>query len=140
MKSQETRQILMEGQHKDGLYVFPEIHLCKFPFHSNHVHSNFLTAYCSLRNSTALQSSKYNKNMFISTWHARLGHASTKLVSIVLNKCNISHSMNIMHSVCKYCCMGKSHELPFYDSLTVYTAHLQLNLLRYLGTISHSFY
>ena len=57
-------------------------------------------------------------------WYARLGHASSPIVNLVLRTCNISCKHN--NDFCDACTIAKSHKLPFKDSTTVYHTPLQL--------------
>lgn len=50
-------------------------------------------------------SSQSKSRLYFTTWHARLDHASDKIVSVVLNNCNISYEMNKIFIVCKTCCL-----------------------------------
>lgn len=73
-------------------------------------------------------STHYNSNnsTFLSTWHARLGRASSKVVSLVLNKCKIPFTINKLSFVCKFCCIAKSYKLSFYYFLRTYKQPPQL--------------
>lgn len=48
-------------------------------------------------------------------WHKRLGHPSTKIVTLVLNQCDCtdSHDDQQGSTVCSICQMTKSHTFPF---------------------------
>ncbi|KAF7809814.1 Retrovirus-related Pol polyprotein from transposon TNT 1-94 [Senna tora] len=109
IKSQETKETLLKGRIKDGLYCFDNLQLQHLTKHAPY------TTY-------TVQTSD---NKDFSLWHSRLGHCSAKIVHCVLNKCNIKTFGN--HSdVCHACCLGKSHALPFSSSLTQYTKPLEL--------------
>ncbi|RVW87716.1 Retrovirus-related Pol polyprotein from transposon TNT 1-94 [Vitis vinifera] len=59
-------------------------------------------------------------------WHNRLGHPSSHIVSLVLNKCNLPHLNKIPSLICSACCMGKIHKSPFLHSTSSYTKPLEL--------------
>lgn len=125
VKSQRTNQVLLEGRLKYGLYTFDEIKIDSSPFSVSCLSSSAQICNNS-NNSGSIQQCNSHGDSLLSTWHAILGHASSKIVSLVLNKCKVTFSINNMNSVCDACCLGKSHKLPFHDSLTTYTQPLQL--------------
>ena len=59
-------------------------------------------------------------------WHNRLGHPSSHIVSLVLNKCNLPHLNKIPSLICSACCMGKIHKSLFLHSTSSYTKPLEL--------------
>ena len=104
VKDLSTQTVLMHGQLKGGLYVFDNSQL-KLPLH------NVETFNSSCFASTALSSKEptvpaSSTSPFI-LWHNRLGHPSSHIVSLVLNKCNLSHINKIPSLICSACCMGK---------------------------------
>nr|KYP65239.1 hypothetical protein KK1_011471 [Cajanus cajan] len=62
---------------------------------------------------------KCNKEDLYRLWHDRLGHANAF-------KCNLVVPKNKKKIVCKECCYGKIHELPFSSSTTTFTTPLQM--------------
>lgn len=61
------------------------------------------------------------------TWHPRLGHASSAVVSRVLRTTNLSVSSRPnKNSVCEFCQYGKSKQLSFAHSSRVTTSPLEL--------------
>ncbi|RVW97157.1 Retrovirus-related Pol polyprotein from transposon TNT 1-94 [Vitis vinifera] len=113
-----TRTILMHGQLKGGLYVFDNTQL-KLPLHNS-----------SCFASTALPSKEptvpASPTSPFTLWHNRLGHPSSHIVSLVLNKCNLPHLNKIPSLICSACCMGKIHKSPFLHSTSSYTKPLEL--------------
>ena len=99
VKSQASKEILLQGTIKNGLYFFGPIQQI------NSSPASFFT------------STKRDQNFNL--WHLRLGHPSTEVVTQVLKKCNIPFTVS--DSLCTACCMGKSHNLPFSSSNSVYT-------------------
>ena len=59
-------------------------------------------------------------------WHKRLGHPASKIVTQILNDNKIPFSTKFGSSICSACQLGKSHNLSFPISQTVYTKPLQL--------------
>ena len=104
VKNQDTKEIILQGKVKDGLYVFH-------------------TMQCSLKPSISNTTFNPTSSTF-QLWHSRLGHASSIIVHNVMKLCNvIGHKCDFF---CQTCAIAKSHQLPFNDSLTVYTKPLQL--------------
>ena len=75
---------------------------------------------------TAFLSSTKEDSSF-QLWHSTLGHPTLTIVSRVLKSCNLPFS--ISRSLCSLCCLGKSHQLPFYDSTSIYQSPLELMYL-----------
>lgn len=123
MKSQVTNHVLLEGKFRKGLYAFDNIALKSSLFSSTQCNKNMSCNVAQSCNNEAVAKSVGDVH---SLWHARLGHAYTKTVSKVLKICNISSNCNKIPSVCKGCCMGRSHKLSFVYSTTVYDQPLQL--------------
>ena len=67
-----------------------------------------------------------NKPSQFDLWHNRLSHLSENIVKVVLSKCNLSNVNKNPFSICKSCCFGKIHKLPFPSSTTIYTKPLEL--------------
>ena len=61
-----------------------------------------------------------------SRWHSRLGHPSSTIVQHVLRKNKISFSNSELNkeSICDACQKGKSHQLPYPNSISVSNAPL----------------
>lgn len=62
----------------------------------------------------------------LSVWHSRLGHPCNTTLTKALRHCNIQFKVNKDTSCCTACHLGKGHKQPFHQSLTEYTAPLQL--------------
>ncbi|MDV3180574.1 MAG: hypothetical protein Q8829_02745, partial [Candidatus Phytoplasma australasiaticum] len=60
------------------------------------------------------------------TWHNRLGHPSTRILSHVLSSQNLCASHSTKTLSCNACFCNKSHKLPFGTNSLVSTAPLQL--------------
>jgi histone deacetylase 1/2 len=60
-----------------------------------------------------------------STWHRRLGHASSFVVQQILRKNKLSYSPEINPYVCDSCQLAKSHQLPYPVSTSVSTVPLE---------------
>jgi len=98
VKHQVTKQILLQGQLKDGKYIFPTLKCWPQP-QANQV-------------STTSAS-------ILDLWHACIGHATSDTIKKILKSCNISfHSGSVF---CNSCVISKIHQLPFRSSNTVYT-------------------
>lgn len=93
---------MYKGQSKNGLYLFP------------------------MQSQVRSLSPKVFP-VSISLWHERLGHANLRVVKNVLNNNNISFVANKGCDFCHGCSVGKSHKLPFSNSL--FTAKQPLELL-----------
>ncbi|KAL6339591.1 hypothetical protein AAG906_034676 [Vitis piasezkii] len=59
-------------------------------------------------------------------WHNRLGHPSSHIVSLILNKCNLLHLNKFLSLICFACCMGKIRKSLFLHSTSSYTKPLEL--------------
>jgi len=104
VKHQGTNEILLQGQLKDGLYIFPNL-----------VHTAPCSAYTT---AVTPGSSTYH------LWHSRFGHAQHKVIHQIMKRCNIHY--NAKREFCESCVVGKSHQLPFTASQTIYSKPLQL--------------
>lgn len=123
VKSQDTRQILLEGKLRNGLYAFDDVHLTNSPFSSSitcsgHMPFSECNTYSSCNNVAIDDVYKL--------WHARLGHTNSKAVCNVLKLCKILVDCNKIPSLSKACCMVKSHKFPFPYSITAYDHLLQM--------------
>nr|KYP53212.1 Retrovirus-related Pol polyprotein from transposon TNT 1-94 [Cajanus cajan] len=118
VKSQDSKETLLRGNLKNGLYVFDEVQILKPDVYEHTVDS-------VPTNRTTLYVQRTRKSYDV--WHNRLAHASRKIVQAVMKTCNVPMPINHQDSiVCKSCCIGKSHTLPFSDSYTVYNSPLEL--------------
>ncbi|XP_058727195.1 uncharacterized protein LOC131598630 [Vicia villosa] len=70
--------------------------------------------FCSNKSMSTIPSCNSVSNVFVSTWHARLGHLSDQVLQMIHNNVpdlvplNASH-----HDFCKICPLPKFHHLPF---------------------------
>ncbi|KAG8501579.1 hypothetical protein CXB51_003840 [Gossypium anomalum] len=109
IKDIQTREILLRGQVRDGLYHFS-------------ASSSSLTPSV---NSATFQDCSPNTDVF-SLWHKRLGHPADTVVKNVLASCQISCNKSHLTGVCVACQQGKSHKLPFSQSNTKYVGLFEL--------------
>jgi len=100
VKHQVTKQTLLHGTVKDGIYVFPEPLFSVFANANNNV----------------LKSGNFD----IQLWHARLGHCNYNIVKTVFQNCNIR--FDGCKQFCDACVIGKATQMPFKDSTTVYNS------------------
>jgi histone deacetylase 1/2 len=99
VKDRATKNILLTGKRRNGLYVLPA------------------------NNRQALLTANVSQDL----WHQRLGHPATPVVLRILQKNNVAVDKSVLpSSVCNACQLGKAHQLPFYPSTHVSTAPLQL--------------
>ena len=98
VKDLSTQTILMHDHLKGGLYVF---------------------------DNTQLIVPASSTSPFV-LWHNRLGHPSSHIISLILNKCNLPHLNKIPSLICSACCMGKIHKPLFSHSTSSYTKPLEL--------------
>ena len=114
VKSQVSKEILLQGTLKEGLYQFNDVKILQKSSVPRVCHVSYKTV-----------------SSVFDLWHKKLGHPSSKIVTQVLSQCNIPSSVNKMCNsdftfLCDACCMGKLHQLPFSDSTTHYAAPLDL--------------
>ncbi|RVX17039.1 Retrovirus-related Pol polyprotein from transposon RE1 [Vitis vinifera] len=89
---QVTKQTLLKGWLRDGLYEFPS--------------SSSTHAFVSTSSVPALTPG--------AIWHSRLGHPAAPILSKALASCNPSISFQINKiAPCKICPLAKSHSLPY---------------------------
>ena len=149
-KDQVIKTVLLEGNLKNGLYVFDQsqVNLTtqqpapsspSFSQQPASLSPSFSTSSTQPSSSSSGLSSpssfahvvdvqplpSFNCSVF-ELWHNRLGHPSAKIINTVLNTSNVSHRNKSLISVCSACCLGKIHKSPFSLSTTVYTEPLQL--------------
>jgi histone deacetylase 1/2 len=99
VKDRATKNILLTGGCKNGLYVLP----------SNKHH--------------ALLTGKISQEH----WHRRLGHPANPVTLRILQENNVAVDTRVLPcSICNACQQGKAHQLPFVSSSHVSTAPLQL--------------
>jgi len=65
------------------------------------------------------------------SWHHRFGHAHANIINKILKHCNLPHNIN--HNFCDSRMLGKMHQLPFFNSTTIFNALLQLVYLDIWG-------
>ena len=92
VKDQVTKQTLLKGWLRDGLYEFPS---------SSSTHAFVSTSSVPTLTLGAI-------------WHSRLGHPAAPILSKALASCNPSVSFQINKiAPCKICPLAKSHSLPY---------------------------
>jgi len=101
---QDTKQVLLQGTLKDGLYTFPSLKS------SSHYSANSL--------------SFTGNNATINLWHQRFGHCHFKSLKQILSSCNISVKPDLRF--CAACARAKCHQFPYPTILTAYIAPFQL--------------
>lgn len=112
VKCQATKNILITGAVKDGLYCFDSLQLQSSPSSQSHSSVLLVTKRCT--------------SSLFQLWHSRLGHPSPSIVNSVLKSCNY-HQFTVSRDFhCASCAMSKTHKLPFTKSFTEYTKPLQL--------------
>nr|KYP31487.1 Retrovirus-related Pol polyprotein from transposon TNT 1-94 [Cajanus cajan] len=106
VKTQDTKDIILQGHLKDDLYVFPQFQ--------------------KVQTVSAHPVQKDSNHSLFQLWHSRLGHPSPRIVKFALKHCNIP-SIHFPDSfLCDSCCMGKAHQLPFVQSTTEYKSPIEL--------------
>jgi hypothetical protein len=107
LKDRDTKNLLLQGRCRNGLYPLPMT-----AWSSTHIH-----------NKNALVTIKPT----LARWHHQLGHASLPIVQRVVSKNNLSCLKEASsESVCGTCQRVKSHQLPFPVSSSVPKAPLEL--------------
>ena len=94
VKSQVTKETILQGILRGGLYVFPDLHSTSTePIPLNNSLNNSV---CSIdvSPSSFIASCLNNSSINFGLWHARLGHPSSRIVHCVLNLCKIPADMN----------------------------------------------
>ncbi|KAG8498566.1 hypothetical protein CXB51_004883 [Gossypium anomalum] len=74
---------------------------------------------------TGIQDCSSTDDVF-TLWHKRLGHPSTAVVKLVLDKCQIVSNRKCLNNVCITCQKGKSHKLLFSNSTIEYMELFEL--------------
>ena len=137
MKSQVTSEVLLHGRlGKDGLYCFDDFQPAPSSIIQPAAPSTCLSSSVSNKCSssvlsTTVPSSISNKVQagvptLYDLWHCRFGHLHHEALKLALTSCNISVPHKCNFTVCKACCLGKSHRLPSHTSTTVYSRPLEL--------------
>lgn len=98
VKSQVSKEVLLQGRLKDGLYKLDNVLILK-----NVLFHTALYSHCNLSNLKFL------------LWHRRLGRpASRTLLHVVLHcKIPLSSNKDSASTICNARCMGKLHQLPY---------------------------
>ena len=90
VRDQVSRQVLFQGQLKNGLYEFPPL----------------------IDDALAVFYTPTTSNITSSLWHSRLGHPTVDILTKALDSCNIVYQRN-KRDACSACPIAKSHKLPF---------------------------
>lgn len=99
VKDRVTKELLLTGKCKNGLYILPN------------------------SSNQALLTAKLSKEQ----WHRRLGHPASPVTVRILQDNNLAVDTSVSSSlICHACQLGKAHQLPFASSQHVSTAPLQL--------------
>ena len=134
VKDQVSKIVVLEGKLKGGLYAFDSSQIQLQKSAPSQVSlSQSVTShqfgpsanYQVFVHVSDLQSQ--NGSPTVGLWHDRLGHPSFKIVQTVMSLCKLSKFNKILPNfVCKACCLGKIHMLPFPTSISEYQEPLQL--------------
>jgi hypothetical protein len=111
VKDIPTRQLLLQGPSKFGLYPWPS---------SNASFSKSLAAFVG-------------EKVSLDKWHLRLGHPTTPIVNQVIQFNKLPVSSSKTPSFCSPCQQGKSHRLHFSISPSTSSKPLQLLFLDVWG-------
>ncbi|RVW97735.1 Retrovirus-related Pol polyprotein from transposon RE1 [Vitis vinifera] len=117
VKDLHTKKVLAQGKLENGLYRFPVLNSKK-------------VAFVGATNSSTFYS--HNSSIFdnkVKLWHHRLGHASTDIITHIMQSCNVSFEKNknsVCSTVCSSCQLAKSHRLPTHLSLSCASKPLEL--------------
>jgi hypothetical protein len=111
VKDIPTRQLLLQGPSKFGLYPWPS---------SNASFSKSLAAFVG-------------EKVSLDKWHLRLGHPATPIVNQVIQFNKLPVSSSKTPSFCSPCQQGKSHRLHFSISPSTSSKPLQLLFLDVWG-------
>ncbi|KAG8491470.1 hypothetical protein CXB51_014668 [Gossypium anomalum] len=112
VKDIQTRETLLWGRVRDGLYQFS-------------VDSKLSSPRVSAAHNVDLHASSSSSDQF-TLWHNRLGHLSSSVVATVLNTCGIVTNKKSLSNICIACQKGKSHKLLFSSSTTEYMELFEL--------------
>jgi len=97
VKKQETKEILLQGSLKDGLYVFDD--------------------FVPLSQCSANTSSVQSLPQTFTLCHHHFGHEHANIIHRILKHCNVPHNIN--RNFCDSYVLGKMNLLPFSDYTTV---------------------
>ncbi|KAB1227925.1 Retrovirus-related Pol polyprotein from transposon TNT 1-94 [Morella rubra] len=107
VKDLRTKELLLRGPTKHGLYVFPST--------STEI------------GSTSSPQAYVGERTSVPHWHHRLGHPSLQVVRKILHRFQLPVDVHPATSgLCSACCQAKSHTLPFSRSTSPVTRPLQL--------------
>ncbi|XP_019420673.1 PREDICTED: uncharacterized protein LOC109330855 [Lupinus angustifolius] len=140
VKCQGSNQVLLKGfLTPEGLYAFTDLQ----PLHSSKPSVVHVSSYFPCNsNNIVMHKSKNNVSSPIvvpsscSSYflcYCRLGHAHQKVVSHVLNTCNVSHMNKTILDFCTACSLGKSHKLHAPAFTHVYVIPFELLYLDLWG-------
>lgn len=62
----------------------------------------------------------------VELWHKRLGHPCNRVLTQVLQNCNVVFNKTKLSQVCSTCQLGKAHKFPFSPSQTAYSFPFEL--------------
>lgn len=105
----KTKEVLLHGSVHHGFY---KLHL-KAATERDPVPSN---AHCFTAST----------RVPLSVWHSRLGHPCKSVLLKALQSCNMLIDVNKEDFACVACHIGKEHKLPLSNSVSAYSAPLQL--------------
>ena len=141
VKYQTSKEILVAGRVKNGLYVFYDFTLlpsskpqsvsssiasCESSTSSFHndVSSSFQ---CKLESCNITNQDYHVSLNSLDLWHYKLKHSSLKIVKSIMSNCNIYGPIKMeFPSTRSDCCHGKIHKFTFSSSNTIYAQPLQL--------------
>lgn len=114
VKDKVTRQVLVQGKLRDGLYQFEvptRVQPCanSFPRHKSSQFSGLSVG----SKQSVFQSRTGPVSVSIKdVWHNCLGHPPSRVLNSILEQLNVNHA-NMNESFCNVCQLGKCHYLPF---------------------------
>uniref|UniRef100_A0A803QD60 Integrase catalytic domain-containing protein n=1 Tax=Cannabis sativa TaxID=3483 RepID=A0A803QD60_CANSA len=132
VKDKLTKKVLLQGMLRDGLYQLQAPQFKTTTQSTSQIESNKVKSHSfsgvvvkskSSRNQSKILESLVSKS---DVWDRRLGHPSPRVLSQVLNSCQVKISKNEMLHFCDACQFGKSHALPFKNSNSKATNVLDL--------------
>jgi hypothetical protein len=114
IKDLRTRQLLLQGPIKLGLYPWPSFAAST---------SGSLAAFIG-------------EKVSLDKWHLRLGHPASPIVNQVVQSKKLPVSPSKSSSICSPCQQGKSHRFHFSYSPSISNKPLQLLFLDVWGPVS----
>jgi hypothetical protein len=117
VKDLRTRQLLLQGPSKFGLYPWPS----------------------SRASSSSSFAAIIGEKVSLDQWHLRLGHPAPPIVTQVIQSNKLLMSPSKFSSVCSSCEQGKSHRFHFSYSPSISSSPLQLLFLDVWGSASITF-